>query len=82
MVGDELRRLCAEVLDCVRLGIVTAIYVHPNEVISKDAFEKAHVISDNGFSPVGLGLSYVGSVAGMITRSLDIRQGRDEQEKR
>jgi hypothetical protein len=82
VVGDEVGGLCAVILDGICFGIVAAVDIHPDKVISEDPFENAHVISDDGLGPVRLSLSYVGSVAGLVSGRLDLRQGRDEQKKR
>jgi hypothetical protein len=52
VVGSELGRVGAEIFDSIRFGIVAAIDVYSDEVISYDAFENAHVVGDDGLGPV------------------------------
>jgi hypothetical protein len=43
MVGGELGRVGAKILDSIRFGIMASVN-HSNQVIGQDAFEDAHVV--------------------------------------
>ena len=80
MVEDEFGRMSAEILDAIRFGIMAAVDVHSDEVISEDALENADVIRDGGLGQVRLSLSYIGSIAGVVIGQ-HMRPGRTEQKK-
>lgn len=65
----------AEIFDSICFGVVAAVDVYSDEVISQDALENAHVVGDDGLGPVLFSLSYVSSIAGALIGRLDVRQG-------